>query len=49
MKMAVSDKQFKTVTVKMSQSTDKSVLEAARDLGIIDSSLHRWISEYNYF
>ena len=33
----------------MSQSTDKSVLEVARELGISGSSLRRWINEYDEY
>ena len=49
MKRSVYDKQFKMAAVKMSQSTDKSVLEVARELGISGSSLRRWINEYDEY
>lgn len=49
MKRPVYDKQFKMAAVKMSQSTDKSVLEVTRELGISDSSLRRWINEYDEY
>lgn len=49
MKRSVYDKQFKMAAAKMSQSTDKSVLEVARELGISGSSLRRWINEYDEY
>jgi transposase len=49
MKRAVYDKQFKMAAVKLSQSTDKSVLEVSRELGISSSSLCRWINEYDEY
>lgn len=33
----------------MLQSTDKSALEVARELGISGSSLRRWINEYDEY
>ena len=33
----------------MSQSTDKSVLEVARELGISGNSPRRWINEYDEY
>jgi transposase len=49
MKRSVYDKQFKMAAVKISQSTNKSVLEVARELGISGSSLRRWINEYDEY
>ena len=46
-KRAVYDKQFKLAAVKHTQSTDQSVSEAAKTLGISGSTLRRWINEYN--
>ena len=40
------DKEFKIQTVKMIQEQGKPVAQAARELGIAESSLYRWISEY---
>ena len=35
--------------VKYAQSVNKSVIEAARTLGISGSILHRWINEYDQY
>lgn len=47
MKRAVYDKQFKMAAVKHAQSTDQSVSEVAKTLGISGSTLRRWINEYD--
>lgn len=41
MKRAVYDKQFKMAAVKHAQSTDQSVSEVAKTLGISGSTLRR--------
>jgi transposase len=40
------DKDFKIQTVKMIQEQGKSVAQAARELGIAENTLYRWISAY---
>ena len=49
MKRAVYDKQFKMASVKHAQSTDQSVSEVAKTLGISGSTLRRWINEYDQY
>ena len=49
MKRAVYDKQFKMAAVKHSQSTDQSVSEIAKTLGINGGTLRRWINEYDQY
>ena len=49
MKRAVYDKQFKMAAVKHTQSTDQSVSEVAKTLGISGSTLRRWINEYDQY
>jgi transposase len=40
------DKEFKIQTVRMIQEQGKSVAQAARELGIAENTLYRWVSEY---
>ena len=49
MKRAVYDKQFKMAAVKHAHSTDQSVSEVAKTLGISGSTLRRWINEYDQY
>jgi transposase len=38
--------EFKRETVRLMESSDKSIAEIARDLGINDNNLYRWRSLY---
>ena len=40
------DKEFKIQTVKMIQEQGKPVAQAARELGVSDNTLYRWINEF---
>jgi transposase len=40
------DKDFKLQTVQMIQEEGKAVAQVARELGISDNTLYRWIAEY---
>ncbi|WP_126428810.1 transposase [Brevibacillus marinus] len=40
------DKEFKLQTIRMIQDEGKPVAQVARELGIIDNTLHRWMAEY---
>ncbi|WP_424768255.1 transposase, partial [Paenibacillus sp. sgz302251] len=40
------DKDFKLQTVQMIQEEGKTVAQVARELGISDNTLYRWIAEY---
>ncbi|MFD1733791.1 transposase [Deinococcus malanensis] len=39
-------KEFKQEAVRLAKEPDQSVLQVARNLGISDSALHRWIREF---
>jgi transposase len=40
------DKEFKLQTVQMIEEEGKAVAQVARELGISDNTLYRWIAEY---
>src|SRR5690606_33468321 len=40
------DKDFKIQTVRMIQEQGKPVAQVARELGVSDNTLYRWISEF---
>lgn len=40
------DKEFKMQTVQMIQEEGKVVAQVARELGISENTLYRWIAEY---
>ncbi|ALS25056.1 hypothetical protein AT864_00001 [Anoxybacillus sp. P3H1B] len=40
------DKEFKIQTVKMIQEQGKPVAQVARELGVSDNTLYRWINEF---
>lgn len=40
------DKEFKLQTVQMIQEEGKAVAQVARELGISENTLYRWIGEY---
>ncbi|EOS56091.1 hypothetical protein C812_02153 [Paenibacillus barengoltzii G22] len=40
------DKEFKLQTVRMIQDEGKPVVQVARELGINDNTLYRWMAEY---
>ncbi|MEL7607993.1 MAG: transposase [Bacillota bacterium] len=49
MKRAVYDKQFKMAAVKYGQSAGQSINDVAKELGISDATLRRWINEYDEY
>jgi len=40
------DKAFKQQTVQMIQEEGKTVAQAARELGLHENTLYRWIAEF---
>ncbi|ANS73967.1 transposase [Paenibacillus yonginensis] len=40
------DKEFKLQTIQMIQEEGKAVAQVARELGISDNTLYRWMAEY---
>lgn len=40
------DKEFKLQPVQMIQEDGESVAQVARELGLSDNTLYRWIAEY---
>jgi len=40
-------KEFKLEAVQLAQSSHKSMAQIARDLGIADSTLHRWCHRFS--
>lgn len=40
------DKEFKLQTIQMIQEEGKAVAQVARELGISENTLYRWMSEY---
>jgi transposase len=40
------DREFKLNTVQMIQEEGKTVAQAARELGLHENTLYRWISEF---
>lgn len=40
------DKEFKLQTIQMIQEEGKTVAQVARELGISDNTLYRWMAEY---
>lgn len=40
------DREFKLQTIQLIQEQGKSVAQAARELGLHENTLHRWIAEF---
>jgi len=40
------DKEFKLQTIQMIQEEGKAVAQVARELGVSDNTLYRWINEF---